>query len=276
MRRLYDILFLFKEYLLFAFLILLSIALLAVNDAPQIRRIRALTVGAIGFLQDAAGFIPNYFDLRGENKTLRELNVTLADEASRLREASLENIRLRQLLELKDNTVYRYVSANVVGKNLQLLRNTITMDVGEENGVKENMPIVTDAGLVGRVIATSGRFAIGQILLNKEFRASAKVQRGRVDGIVVWEGGEKLWLKNVAKTLDVKPGDVVITSEYSSIFPPGIKIGVVSATGQKPGALFQDVEITPSVDFHRLEEAFVVTHVPDSSRIVLEHIIPNQ
>lgn len=276
MRRLYDILFYFKEYLLLAFLILISIVLLARNDAPQIRRITALTIGSIGFLQDAAGFIPNYFDLRSENKALRELNLTLADEASRLREASLENIRLRGLLALKERTSFRYVGANVVGKNLQLMRNTITVDVGAENGVKENMPIVTDAGLVGRIVATSDRYAIGQILLNKEFRASAKVQRGRVDGIIAWEGGERLWLKNVAKTLDVKPGDAVITSEYSSIFPPGIRIGVVSATAQQPGALFQDVEITPSVDFHRLEEVFIVTHIPDSSRIALDQLIPKQ
>jgi len=99
--------------------------------------------------------------------------------------------------------------------------------------------------LVGRVIATSSRYAVGQIMLNKEFRASAKVQRGRVDGIVMWEGGEKVSLRNVAKTLDVKPGDVVITSEYSSIYPPGIKIGVVTATSQEPGALFQNVDIIP-------------------------------
>ncbi len=276
MRRLYDILFHFKEYLLFAFLLLVSIALLALNDTSQIRRIRSLTIGAIGFLQDAAGFIPNYFDLKRENTTLRELNVTLADEASRLREASLENIRLRSLLELKEQTAYRYVSANVVGKNLQLLRNTITLDVGEDDGVKENMPVVTDAGLVGRIIATGNRYAIGQIMLNKDFRASGKVQRGRVDGIVAWEGGEKLSLKNVAKTLDVKPGDVVITSEYSSIFPPGIKIGVVAATIQEPAGLFQRVEISPSVDFSRLEEVFVVTHVPDSSRIALEQRLPKQ
>jgi rod shape-determining protein MreC len=199
-------------------------------------------VGAVGLLQDALGFIPNYFDLRDENRILRSQNVTLADETSRLREASLENIRLRKLLELKERTPYSYVAANVVGKTLQLMRNTITLDVGEKDGVQFNMPIITDAGLVGRVISTSSAYSVGQILFNKDFRASGKVQRGRVDGIVSWEGGDKLSLNNVAKTLDVQPGDVVMTSEYSSIFPAGIKIGVVSATKQSPGGLFQSVE----------------------------------
>lgn len=270
MRRLYDILFLFREYILLAALILVSLFLLNLNDNAQIRMIRSITVVSIGFLQDSFGFIPNYFDLRRENTTLRALNVTLADEASRLREASLENIRLRQLLELKQRTSYRLVAANVVGKNLQLLRNTITIDAGENDGIKPNMPVVTDAGLVGRIIATSSSYAVAQIMLNKDFRASAKVQRSRVDGIIAWEGGDNLTLKNVAKTLDVKPGDVVTTSEYSSIFPEGIKIGVVGSTGHEAGGLFQNIQVIPSVDFYRVEEVFVALHSPDSSRVVLE------
>ena len=270
MRRLFDIVILFKEYLLFALLIVISIAVMGLNDTTQIRTIRSLTVASIGFLQDAFGFIPNYFELARENKALRELNVSLADEVSRLREARLENLRLHKLLNLKEQSPLTYVSANVTGRNLQLLQNTITIDVGEAAGVRVNMPIVSDAGLVGRVVATSREYSIGQILLHKDFRASAKVQRGRVDGILVWEGGSMLTLKNVAKTLDVQVGDAVITSEYSSMYPPGIKIGVVNRTSQTPGALFQTVEIIPSADFARLEEVFVVLHTPDSSRTSLE------
>ena len=110
--------------------------------------------------------------------------MTLADEANRMREASLENIRLRRLLELKNRTAYSYVAANVVGKTLQLLRNKVVLDVGTNDGVAVNMPIVTEAGLVGKVNAVGADYAIGQLVLHKDFRASAKVQRGRVYGIV--------------------------------------------------------------------------------------------
>lgn len=276
MRRVFDILILFKEYFLLAFCLLISITLLAFNDTNQIRTMRSVAVASVGLLQDVFGFIPDYFELREENRILRERNITLADEVSRLREGKLENIRLHQLLGLKERTQYTYASANVVGKNLQMLRNTITLDVGEDDGVKVNMPLITDAGLVGKVTSTSRRYSVGQIVLNIDFRASAKVQRGRVDGIVMWQGGDNLILKNVAKTLDVQVGDLVITSEYSSMFPPGIKIGLVSKTGHTPGALFQSVEIQPGVDFTTLEEVFVITHVPDSSRIVVDQLIPDK
>ena len=80
-----------------------------------------------------------------------------------------------------------------------------------------------------------------------------------------------LALQDVAKTLDVQTGDVVITSEYSSYFPPGIRIGVVTAARGAEGSLFQSIEVKPAVDFSRLEEVFVITTVPDSERIALEH-----
>jgi rod shape-determining protein MreC len=275
MRRLVDIVLLFREYLLLTLYVIASIALLASNDTTQIRRIRTITIASFGFLQDAFGFIPDYFELRQENRSLRELNVTLSDESSRLREASLENIRLRRLLDLKERSPNRYIAANVVGKTLQLLRNTITIDAGSDKGVAPNMPIVTDAGLVGRVVGVSGGYAVGQIMLNREFRASAKVQRGRVDGIVAWDGGDRLRLRNVAKTLDVRAGDVVITSEYSSLYPPGIRIGVVADIHHDPSSLFQSIEISPAVDFTRLEEVFVVASAPDTARTSLEqHFLP--
>ncbi len=273
-KRLFEILQLFREYFLLALFLTVSIALLAFNENAQIRSIRSVAVASVGFLQDALSFIPNYFDLRRENKVLRELNLTLADEVSRLREGRLENIRLRQMLELKDRGAYTYVSANVVGKNLQLLRNTITLDVGTKDSVAVDMPIVSESGLVGKVIATSSGYSIGQILFNRELRVSAKIQRSRVDGIIRWDGGSALSMQNVVKTMDVKVGDQVITSEYSSVFPPGLVVGLVSATHEIPGSLFQSVELTPSVDFTRLEEVFVITHVADSSRVALEQHLP--
>jgi rod shape-determining protein MreC len=270
LKRVYDIVSQFKEYAVFGFLLIVSVALLAVNDTTQIRTIRSLTVISLGFLQDTFGFVPNYFNLQSENRILREMNISLADEVNRLREAKLENIRLRQLMGFKSRGEFDHVSARVVGKTLQLMRNAITLDVGSSDGVEMDMPIVTDRGLVGRVRTTSSTYSVGQILLNREIRVSAKVQRTRIDGIVRWEGGDNLTLTNVARTLDVKRGDVVITSEYSSLFPPGIRIGTVLRTTPLAGSLFQKIDIAPSVDFTRLEEVFVLMYRPDTARVALQ------
>lgn len=270
LKRLYDILSLFKEYVLLSLLLAVSVVLLALNDTPQIRALRSIAVGGIALIQDLTSVIPNYFSLRGENRVLREQNLTLSDEVNRLREARLENIRLRQLLGLKERAEYEYVSASVIGKTLQLMRNTMTLDVGEKDGVHVNMPIVTASGLVGRVSFAGPYYAVGQILLHRDMRVSAKVQRSRVDGIILWRGGDRVELQNVAKTLDVQVGDVVITSEYSSLYPPGIRIGTVAETNDIPGSLFRFVSVTPAVDFTTVEEVFVITHLPDSARTAVE------
>jgi rod shape-determining protein MreC len=269
-KRIYDIVRLFKEYFLFGIFVAISLTLIALNDTPQIRSIRSLAVVSVGMLQDLVSGIPGYFRLRRENTLLREINVTLTDEVSRLREARLENLRLHQMLGLKQKAGNRYLGGNVVGKTLQMLRNTITLDVGQDDGVRPQMPIVTEQGLVGKVLFTSSQYSVGQILLNRDLRISAKIQRSRVDGIIQWDGGRGLSLRNVAKTLDVQAGDVVITSDYSSLFPPGIRIGTVVRSSLVPGSLFMTVDVEPTVDFSRVEEVFVVLSTPDSGRIALE------
>lgn len=269
-KRLYDIVLLFKEYVVVSLCLLLSILLLALNDSPQMRVIRSYAVVGVGLLQHAVSFLPNYFSLRQENEALRAMNLALTDEVSRLREGKLENIRLRQMLELKQREEHRYIAASVIGKNLQLLRNTITLDAGEQEGVRVNMPVVNESGLVGKVIATSSHFTIAQILFNRDLRVSAKDQRSRVDGIVRWNGGTTLQMQQVARTMDVQPGDPVVTSEYSAYYPEGTRIGIVSSADPIPGSLFLSVELTPAVDFTRLEEVFVMIRQPDSSRVALE------
>ncbi len=269
LQRLYDILFEFREYAILAGLVACALILLALNNNPQLQRVRAVTSVVFGVVQEQVSFIPSYFSLRAENQLLRRMNVDLADEAYRLREAKLENLRLHALLGLKDRVTHRLIAGTVVGKNLTLLRNTLTLDIGSREGVEERMPVVTDAGLVGLVVAVSPHYSVVNILLNTDFRASAKVQRSRVDGIVAWDG-QSLILKNVPKSRDVKPGDVVITSEYSDMFPDDVRIGVVNDVRDQPSSMFKSVTITPSVDFVRLEEVFVVEYRSDAERQLLE------
>jgi rod shape-determining protein MreC len=270
-KRLYDIILLFKEYFLLAFYIVLALLLLARNETGQVRAIRAHLLAVAGTMQDLFGVVPNYFSLREENHILREQNLTLTDEVNRLREARLENIRLRRLLELKDRPALQYLSANVVGATNQSLRNTITIDRGQNDGVALNMPVVTANGLAGKVSTVTGSYAVVQLLMHKDVRVSARVERSRVNGIIRWTGGRFLQFANVPTSYDVQTGDIIITSEFSSIFPAGIRIGVVSGKRAVPGELFQAVDVTPAVDFDRLEEVFVALHAPDSSRVAIDH-----
>jgi rod shape-determining protein MreC len=268
-QRLYDILYEFREYACLSIFIVVSLIMIALNDNAQIKQIRAISTVIFGSIQEQLSFIPTYFGLRAENELLYHINVELADEAQRLREAKLENLQLRQMLGLKTQLPHKLITAHVVNKNLTLLRNTITLNVGSSDSVQQYMPVVSDGGLVGIVTSVTRHYSVINILLNTDFRVSGKVQRSRIDGIVIWDG-KTLALKNVPKLRDVKAGDVVTSTEYSNTFPPDIRIGLVSEVHEQPGSLFKSITIEPSVDFVKLETVFVMTYTPDKERAELE------
>ncbi len=268
-QRFYQYFFLFKEYVVLVLLVSISLVLLVINDNTQIRQIRSLTVGTIGMIQQTFSFIPNLSALQRENELLRKVNVNLADEVNQLREARLENIRLRSMITLQETSSVKLVSAKVVAKNLNLLRNTLTLNIGTNDSVHIGNPIITGEGLIGRIVAVSPGFSIGQMIVNVDFRASAKIQRSRVDGIIAWDG-KTLLLKNVSKMQDVKEGDAVITSEYSNAFPPGIKIGVVRAISEIPNSLYKKIEVVPVANLTQSEEVFVMDYFPSLERMALE------
>jgi len=258
-----------KEYLVFSGVIVLSLILIAQNDNVQMRFLRAVAVNVMGVLQSSFSLIPNVFQIEQENRRLRETNIQLAAQVSQLKEYKFENLRLYKLLDLKKNADLKVVSAKIVGKSLIQTRNTITLNAGEKDSVAAGMPVITEAGLVGRIIGTSSNYSVAQILFNKDLKVTAKDQRSRVDGIIFWSGEDRIHLKNVSKSADVQIGDIIITSEYSNIFPPGIPIGFVTSVGTIDN-LFKDIQVKPFVDFVSIEEVFVLKFLPSSERQDLE------
>ncbi len=258
-----------KEYLILSVLIIFSLAFIFSNDNTQIRFLRAIAVGMFGTVQSGISSIPNVFELQEENKILRENNIRLSNDVANLKEARLENIRLFKLLSFKESSGLGLVSAKIVNKSVFQTRNTITINAGEGDSLSLNMPVITDAGLVGRIVSMSKNYSIAQILYNKDLRITVKVQRSRVDGILQFDGVSALNITNVPKTADVQIGDVIITSEYSNLFPSGIPVGTVIETGNLDN-LFMKIVVKPLVNFNTLENVFVLKSYPSKEKYLLE------
>jgi len=270
MRRFIDFVVRFKNYITLGTLVVMSFAFMSVGSLSQLGGFRAVIVGSIGWMQSLFAWIPNPVALKSENLALRELNLQLAVESARSRQSMVENATLRKMLELPAYTDYHLIAADVIGKTTTQSRNYATINKGVEDGVKEGMCCITDAGLVGIVIGTSPHFAVLQLLLNRDTRVSAKVQRTRVDGIIQWEGETFLVLKNVPRSLDVQAGDVVLTSSYSQKYPANIVIGRATQVSEESNSLFRRVVVEPAVNFATLEQLFVVDTRPNSERVALE------
>jgi rod shape-determining protein MreC len=89
-------------------------------------------------------------------------------------------------------------------------------------------------------------------------RVSVKIARTRVDGILGWEGGDELVVRDVPKALDVREGDMIVTSEYSTFFPSEVPVGVVTRLEPEPNTLFRKIYVTPAAHPMRVEHCYVI------------------
>ena len=258
MRRFLDFIVAFKEYVALTIFVAASLSMIAVSHATDVMPLRAYATGMVGAIQSIYAWIPNPITLASENKELEAKSIQLAAEVGRLRRAEAENFELRRMLGIGPRKDWKLKAAEVVGKTTTFQRNMLTIDQGSKDGVVDGMAVVTDGGLVGRVYATSQNFSLVQMLFNTDFRVAAKIARTRVEGIIAWDGGPVLVMRNVPKALDVQLGDLVVSSEYSAFFPADVPIGTIDSIAPEPNSLFRRVYVNPSVNLYRVEHVYLI------------------
>ncbi len=272
MRRFLDFFIAFKEYVALTAFVAVSLTMIAVSRTTDVMPLRAFATGLVGAIQSTYAWIPNPIALARENRDLESQSIELAAEVGRLRRAEAENRELRRLLGIAPHPDWKLVAAEVVGKTTTFQRNMLTIDLGSKDSIVPGMAVITDAGLVGRIYATSQNFSLVQMLLNTDLRIASKIARTRVEGIITWEGGPSLSMRNIPKALDVQLGDLVVSSEYSSFFPAEVPIGTVDSIAPEANSLFRRVMVRPSVNFFRVEHVYVIQKdiTKERERLALE------
>ena len=243
---------------------LLQRALLSVL-VPLQRGVAASLGGGVELWRGWAFHRETYAENRRLHAELRALETELQQRTFRAQ----ESVRLRELLGLRQSIPLDTLAAEVVGRDGVPWFRTLTLDKGEQDGVRLDAAVISSTGVVGRVFAVGPHAARVQILLDRDSGAAALVERSRVSGVVSGQvsgpeaGSEDLTLKYVSERADVTVGDVVLTSGLDRIYPKGLVLGRVRFVGQVTG-LFRDVRVEPSARFERLEEVLVVRQPPAS------------
>ncbi|HYR69694.1 MAG TPA: rod shape-determining protein MreC [Candidatus Dormibacteraeota bacterium] len=201
-----------------------------------------------------------------DNEHLRQRLTRLQIETDALRGERQENARLRQLLRLEERHPYSLIASSVVGRSLDRLGGSLTIDKGIADGVDAGRAILTPDGLVGRVDRATQHQARILTLLHRDCAVAARIDRSRVDGVMQWEFGTQpvLNLRYVSSQEDVKAGDLVVTSGLGGMFPAGIRIGTVSRVSLDPNGLMKEITVRPAVNFRSLEE--ILVYLPSSLR----------
>lgn len=203
---------------------------------------------------DFAGGILHYGDLEAENQRLRTEISDLRGDVYRADDADRERRALLDQLDLPLPEDIPRVDARVVSTGSSNFAFTVEVDKGTRSGVATGMPVVTGAGLVGRITDVSKTRAVVQLLTDKEF--SVGIRLGETGDVGVANGTGSLrsmTLDLIDPQTQVGDGDVVVTSGLQqSQFPPGVPVGKVTSKALRPNALQQDVTIEPVVDLRRL------------------------
>lgn len=249
-----------RDWGLLSLLLLVSLVTIRLGNEPVLRGVRSLNLRFIARVEGLFADAARYLYALEENADLRRTNIELSSQVARMREAQIENRTLREMLELREVAEYPLLPAQIVSKDITRQQNHAFVDVGSEDGVEAGMPVITQDGVLGQITVTSPDYAVVQTYLNTEFRISAMIEDLQAVGIVRWDGEDptRLLLEHVVRTEDVRPGQRVVTSGYSNIYPRGLPIGTVDSVQTLSGRNELLIFLAPAASVRETHYAFVL------------------
>ena len=205
-----------------------------------------------------------------ENETLKTRVDELTEENTRLRSEQFELERLRSLYELDQEYMqYHKIGARIIAKDSGSWFSVFRIDKGSDDGIKEDMNVIAGGGLVGIVTDVGANYATVRSIIDDSSRVSAMAQQSGDSCIVagdlqLFKEG-RLKLSYMEKDDDIKDGDMIVTSNISGKFLPGILVGYATdITVDYNDNLTKSGYLIPAARFDRLQEVLVITDLKDA------------
>lgn len=224
-----------------------------------------------GWFADKSDLLKSVRKLKSENDKLKAQVDELTEENSLLAQNKYELTRLRDLYKLdKDYSSLKKVGARVIGKDTGNFFNIFTIDKGSEDGLKEDMNVISGGGLVGIIYDVGENYAKVRSIIDDESSVSVSFANTSDTGIA--SGDLKLIddgvmnITEIRKEAKVSEGDMVVTSKISNKFLPGILVGYVTEVSNDSNELTKSGKIVPVVDFQHIDEVLVITELKEQLR----------
>lgn len=229
---------------------------------PLVAPFQQAVTRSIRFVRDVWSHYFYLVHVAHENDRLQRVFQQAVERNNQLNEVELSNQRLRSLLNFQKTQSVHVIAAEVVAKDPSPWSKTIIIDKGKSGGITAGQPVVTAEGIIGQVIETSADHAKVLLIVDQNSAVDALIQRTRARGVVKGETAERCQLKYVLRKYDINVGDTVISSGLDGVYPKGLRIGRVSGVIRPNSGIFQEVAVSPYVDFEKLEEVLIVLDLP--------------
>lgn len=272
MRNLLEFLAKYNHWFVFLILEVVSMVLLFQYNSYQGSAWFSSANAVTGKLYELDANVETFFSLTKVNQELTQRNAYLEQEVQKLSDSLVSvtkdsSIYHRDQFALLRN--YRLIPAKVVANSVDKPGNLMTIDKGSADGIHKDMGVISGTGVVGIVYLVAEHYAIVIPVLNTKSNISCMIQNRGYFGYLRWKGGvsDLAYLEEVPRHAHFKLGDYVVTSGYSAVFPPGVRVGRILHVFNSADGLSYRVQLRLSTDFARLRDVCVIDDAAMKERL---------
>lgn len=263
MNNLLDFLRRYSYAFLFVVLEALSFVLLFRFNSFQGSAWLSASNSAVAFVDRRYYDIMSFLQLKSVNRQLATQNLLLSQQNDALREKIKDLTRdttITETLMAKRLVGFKLVPALVVSNSSGKSNNYIVIDKGKNDGIRPEMGVVGGGGVVGIVYLTGAHYSLVIPVTNRKSSISCRVRGERYFGYLQW-GGQSMrfaYVDDIPRYARLKKGQVVETSGYSSVFPPGIFVGRISSISNSPDGQSYKLNVNLGTNFSNLRDVNVI------------------
>lgn len=275
MRNLLNFFLKYDDWFLFILLEVISFVLLFRFNNYQGSAFFTSSNQVVGMVYEATNKVTGYFHLKTINDDLVQKNVELELQVEHLRTALLEmTADSAEIERMKSDALLGYdiYRASVINNSLTHADNYITLNKGENDGIRREMGVISGSGVVGIVYQTSPNYSVVIPILNSKSSISCKIKRSDYFGFLKWDGGSSQYatVKDMPRHSLFTLGDTIVTSGHSAVFPGGIPVGTVEDMSDSHDGLSYLLKVKLFTDFARLSDVRVIAKKAQEERLELE------
>lgn len=216
--------------------------------------------------------LEKFFSLATVNQHLTQRNLALEQKVVELSEkltAVTKDSSYVKADVTQQLSQFKQIPAKVVSNSLKDVNNLMTIDKGSVDGVRKDMGVVSGTGVVGIVYLVSSHYAVVIPLLNAKSNVSCKIENRDYFGFLNWRGGstDQAFLDDIPRHARFKLHENIVTSGYSSVFPPGILVGKILHVYNSPDGASYRLCVQLATDFSTLRDVSVIDNTLMKERI---------
>ncbi len=227
---------------------------------PFVTAANAISNGVNGFIDK----LVNADTYKSQNDELRELVTQMYERTADYEELQKENEQLREMLNLSQkHEDFKFSEpCSIVGRNANDIYGGFTINRGSISGISLNDPVITSIGLIGRVTEIAPTYAKVSTVLSPQVNVGVYTMRTKTTGVLENDlstaENRQCLMSNILKDADIEPGDVIVTSGQSGLFPEGLIIGTVKEVYNDPNGLVKHALIEPAEDCFSITSVYAV------------------